>query len=84
MRAALYLKAQGFNPQVIIAHPGWGESLFLKDVWPETKIAIYCEFFYNNEGADINFDPEFSSKTPWDNSKLKIKNFNKLASHANG
>ena len=78
MRAALYLKAQGFNPQVIIAHPGWGESLFLKDVWPETKIAIYCEFFYNNEGADINFDPEFSSKTPWDNSKLKIKNLNNL------
>jgi len=78
MRAALYLKSQGFNPQVIIAHPGWGESLFLKDVWPKTKLAIYCEFFYKNEGADINFDSEFSISHLHDKSKLKIKNLNNL------
>jgi hypothetical protein len=34
LRAALRLKAQGLSPEVIIAHPGWGESLFLKEVWP--------------------------------------------------
>jgi hypothetical protein len=33
-RAALQLKAQGFVPDAIIAHPGWGESLFVKEVWP--------------------------------------------------
>ena len=35
------LKKSGFNPDVIIAHCGWGESLFLKDVWPQAKLAIY-------------------------------------------
>ncbi|NDH84599.1 MAG: hypothetical protein EBY65_06960, partial [Acidimicrobiia bacterium] len=29
------LRQQGFSPDVIVAHPGWGESLFLKEVWPK-------------------------------------------------
>ncbi len=32
--AALKLKASGFTPDIIIAHHGWGESLFLKEVYP--------------------------------------------------
>ena len=30
-RAAVTLKNEGFYPDVIIAHPSWGESLFLKE-----------------------------------------------------
>lgn len=44
LRAALQLRAGGFVPDVIVAHPGWGESLFLKDVWPHARLGIYCEF----------------------------------------
>lgn len=58
-RAALQLKAQGFVPDAIVAHPGWGESLFLKEVWPQARLGIYCEFFYHPHGADVGFDPEF-------------------------
>lgn len=58
-RAALELKAQGCQPDVIVAHPGWGESLFLKDVWPRAKLGIYCEFHYSTATGGIGFDPEF-------------------------
>jgi len=77
-RAGLQLKAQGFNPDVIIAHPGWGESLFLKDIWPEAKLGIYCEFYYHPEGADVGFDPEFPAKDVGDVCRLRLKNLNNL------
>ena len=77
-RAALQLKAEGFTPDVIIAHPGWGESLFLKDVWPKAKLGIYCEFYYHAEGADVGFDPEFPPKDKADGCRLRLKNLNNL------
>jgi len=77
-RAALQLKAQGFSPEVIIAHHGWGESLFLKDVWPAAKLGIYCEFFYHAQGADVGFDPEFPAKDAGDVCRLRLKNLNNL------
>jgi glycosyltransferase involved in cell wall biosynthesis len=78
-RAALALKAEGFIPDLIIAHPGWGESLFVKEVWPNAKLAIYCEFCYHAQGTDVDFDPEFPSKDPQgDSSRLKLKNLNNL------
>jgi glycosyltransferase involved in cell wall biosynthesis len=57
--AARQLKSEGFTPDVMIAHPGWGESLFLKDLWPSVPLGLYCEYHYNAFGADVNFDPEF-------------------------
>lgn len=75
-RAALPLKAQGFTPDVIIAHPGWGESLFLKDVWPTARLGIYCEFFYHPHGADVGFDPEFPVRDPGEVCRLRLKNLN--------
>ncbi len=77
-RAALQLKAEGFSPEVIIAHPGWGESLFLKEVWPQAKLGIYCEFYYHTHGADTGFDPEFPAKDEGDVCRLRLKNLNNL------
>jgi glycosyltransferase involved in cell wall biosynthesis len=77
-KAALQLKAKGFVPDVIIAHHGWGESLFLKEVWPQAKLAIYCEFFYHPQGADVGFDPEFPPTDPGDACRLRLKNLNNL------
>ncbi len=77
-RAALKLKETGFAPDVIIAHHGWGESLFLKEVWPQAKLGIYCEFFYHPQGADVGFDPEFPPKDLGDACRLRLKNLNNL------
>lgn len=77
-KAALQLKAEGFYPDAIIAHPGWGESLFLKDVWPKTKLGIYCEYFYKSDGGDVGFDPEFKSDENDVNISIKMKNINNL------
>ncbi|MGQ9830134.1 MAG: glycosyltransferase family 4 protein [Thermochromatium sp.] len=75
-RAALGLREQGFSPDAIIAHPGWGESLFLKEVWPQARLGIYCEFFYHPHGVDVGFDPEFPVQDPGDICRLRLKNLN--------
>ncbi len=59
LRAALALQASGFSPDVIVGHPGWGETLYLKEVFREAKLLAYCEFYYRTRGADVGFDPEF-------------------------
>lgn len=55
------LKSQGVQPDLIVGHCGWGETLFIKDVFPETPLLAYFEFYHQQSGADLNFDPEFSS-----------------------
>ncbi len=77
-RAARELKRSGFHPDAIIAHPGWGESLFLKDVWPEAKLGLYCEFFYQRTGADVGFDPEFDEASDTEACRIRMKNANNL------
>ena len=56
---AANLRRKGFVPDVIFAHIGWGEALFLQDVFPEARIVLYCEYFYRAQGGDMGFDPEF-------------------------
>ncbi len=58
-RLCFKLKGQGFSPDVMIGNPGWGETLFLKDVWPESPLISLSEFYYNGRGSDVGFDPEF-------------------------
>lgn len=55
--ACLELQDRGFVPDIVVAHPGWGESLYIKDVIPGAKLVNYCEFFYHASGADVGFDP---------------------------
>ena len=49
----------GYVPDVIFGHPGWGETLFLKDVWPDARLLVYAELMYRSTGLDAGFDPEF-------------------------
>ena len=60
-RVGFALREKGFMPDVMIGNPGWGETLFLKDVWPESPLISLSEFYYNGRGSDVGFDPEFST-----------------------
>lgn len=61
MEQARALKASGFTPDLMAGHNAWGETLFLKDVWPASPLLSYFEFFYEPRGADTGFDPEFGA-----------------------
>ena len=77
------LKNSGFTPDVIVAHPGWGEALFCKDVWPKVRLIMFGEFFYSADGADYNFDPEFARDSLADRARIRLKNsVHLLALHA--
>ncbi|GAB1410356.1 glycosyltransferase [Desulfovibrionales bacterium] len=77
-RAALNIRASGFSPDLILAHHGWGESLFIKEVWPKAKLGIYCEFFYHSHGTDVDFDPEFAPQDPGEPCRQRLKNLNNI------
>ena len=57
--AADQLKQKGWRPDLIVGHPGWGEMLFLDQIWPGVPQLHFLEFFYRNSGLDVGFDPEF-------------------------
>jgi len=74
-----YWRKTGYSPDVILVHTGWGESLFLKDIWPNSTIIGYFEYFYHTTGAEVNFDPEFPAK-PDISYRLRMRNQHILSS----
>ncbi|HEX5476804.1 MAG TPA: glycosyltransferase [Burkholderiales bacterium] len=58
-RAGHEIRARKFVPDVVCSHLGWGEAIFLKDVFPEARHLLFCEYFYRPEGSDYGFDPEY-------------------------
>jgi glycosyltransferase involved in cell wall biosynthesis len=78
--AALQLRDEGFNPDVICVHTGWGEDLFLADVWPQANLIGYCEYYYNRQGFDLDFDPDYCSSDELIVQKLRGKNASILLS----
>ncbi|MBU2981145.1 glycosyltransferase family 4 protein [Lentibacter algarum] len=74
---AVKLREAGFTPDIIIAHHGWGESLFLKDVWPNAKLGLYCELYHQADYPHTGFDPEFQPVIkPVEALRLRMKNLN--------
>lgn len=72
-RVCKKLKQEGFIPDVIVGHLGWGDGMFFKDIFPDSPILSFMEFFYSANGADINFLPG-DKTTPDDAARLRVKN----------
>lgn len=56
--AARELDRDGFRPDLILGHTGWGELLFMKQIWPDVPILGFFEYFYNATGGLVGFDPD--------------------------
>ena len=67
------LRDQGVMPDIITGHSGWGETLYVKDIFPDTPILSYFEFYYHSSHVDFNFDPEFQRDID-DPLRLRTKN----------
>jgi len=77
LRIAIELKQQGFIPDVMLGHNGWGEIWYLKDVFPSSPLIGYFEFFYRMQGADVGFDRN-DPITPDTAPRVRTKNLGNL------
>lgn len=69
------LKSNGFKPDIIYGH-SWGETMFVKDVYPDVPFLCYFEWFYNSENTDFDFFVKEQSIE--EKEKLRCKNSNIL------
>lgn len=67
------LKKNGFIPNIIVGHLGWGSGLFLKDVFPDTPVLSYADFFFKPNGADHTF-LDHQEMTDHENARRRIIN----------
>ncbi len=65
--ACRQLSDQGFVPDIILGHVGWGELTFTKQLWPQVPVLGYFEYFFLAQGGSVGFDPEFpaSANAPY-------------------
>ncbi len=68
------LRRRGITPDVVVGHPGWGELMLVKEIFPKTAMISHAEFYYTAEGGDVGFDPEFPDVTDGLRIMLKSKN----------
>ncbi len=75
------LKNKGFRPDVVAVHPGWGEGLFIQDVFPSVPVVMFCEYYFRANEADMAFDPEFPNG-PGKDFSIRLINSAQLVSFA--
>ncbi len=68
------LRDDGVRPDLIVGHGGWGETLFVKEIFPDAPVLTYFEFYYHVHGADMNFDAEFSSSAFHGPERVRTRN----------
>jgi glycosyltransferase involved in cell wall biosynthesis len=58
--AANALKRRGYVPDVVYGYAGaWSNALFARDVFPDTPLLGYFEWFVESRGGEYNFDPAY-------------------------
>ena len=56
-RIAEQLNQEGWRPDLILAHTGWGETLGLQEVWPTVAQILWPELWVRPEHGGYGIDP---------------------------
>ena len=54
-RVGWKLKEEGYSPDLVVAHSGWGPGLYVRDIWPDARYVGYFEWYYRSRGGDVGF-----------------------------
>ena len=57
VRMGQRLARDGFRPDVVVAHSGWGPGLFVREAFPEARVLNHVEWYYRPHGANLDFLP---------------------------
>jgi glycosyltransferase involved in cell wall biosynthesis len=47
------------KPDLIVAHSGFGSTLFLRELYPDVPIINYFEYFYRTQNSDMDFRKDY-------------------------
>ena len=61
--AAISAREKGYEPDIVVAHSGWGAGTYAKAVWPTAKFVPYLEWWYSHPRIDVHPDDTFPSDT---------------------
>jgi glycosyltransferase involved in cell wall biosynthesis len=61
-RAALERRRQGYRPDLIVAHTGWGAGMFARQIFPAARFIAYCEWWYRYPGSDVVYLSEIAGE----------------------
>lgn len=50
-QAFLTLSQERWQPDVVVSHCGWGNGLFVKEVWPNCRFIVYLEWWFSDGSA---------------------------------
>jgi glycosyltransferase involved in cell wall biosynthesis len=58
-RAMRHMQNNGFEPDLVLGHTGWGPTMYVKDVFPKARLICLLEWYYHARGTDADFlDPK--------------------------
>ena len=70
-RVGWKMKDEGYAPDLVVAHSGWGPGLYVPDVWPDAKYVGYFEWYYQPRGGDSGF---LNETTRDDEHRIRTRN----------
>lgn len=72
--AFMNIQKKGWNPDIMLSHSGFGDGLFLKDLWPKAKYMPYLEWYFHSYGSDASFLDHGAPKKPNTELNIRMKN----------